>query len=64
MLKVLVPVDGSSNSRHAVRHVVGAFQSNPAMDIHLLNVQPPFSRYIARFVDRKTIKDVQNEAGR
>ena len=62
MLKVLVPVDGSSNSRHAVRHVVGAFQSNPAMDIHLLNVQPPFSRYIARFVDRKTIKDVQNEA--
>lgn len=61
MLKVLVPVDGSSNSRHAVRHVVSEFQSNPAIDIHLLNVQPPFSRYISRFVDRKTIKDVQNE---
>ena len=61
MLKILVPVDGSSNSRHAVRHVVSEFHSNPAIDIHLLNVQPPFSRYISRFVDRKTIKDVQNE---
>ncbi len=61
MMKVLVPVDGSSNSRHAVRHVVSEFQSNPAMDIHLLNVQPPFSRYISRFVDRKTIKAAHNE---
>ena len=42
MLKGLVPVDGSSNSRHAVRHVLGEFKSNPAMDIHLLNVQPRF----------------------
>jgi len=61
MLKVLFPVDGSSNSRHAVRYVVSEFQSNPAMDIHLLNVQRPFSRYIARFVDRKDIKAMHNE---
>lgn len=62
MLKVLVPVDGSSNSLHAVRHVLGEFRSNPAMDIHLLNVQPPFSRYITRFVDRKAVSEVHHEA--
>ena len=62
MLKVLVPVDGSSNSQHALRHVLGEFKSNPAMDIHLLNVQPPFSRYITRFVDRKAVNEVHHEA--
>ena len=62
MLKVLVPVDGSSNSQHAVRHVLREFKSNPAMDIHLLNVQPPFSRYITRFVDRQAVKALHHEA--
>ena len=62
MLKVLVPVDGSSNSQHAVRHVLREFKSNPAMDIHLLNVQPPFSRYITRFVDRSAVNAVHHEA--
>jgi len=62
MLKVLVPVDGSCNSQHAVRHVLGEFRSNPAMDIHLLNVQPPFSRYVTRFVDRKAVSAAHYEA--
>lgn len=62
MLKVLVPIDGSSNSQHAVRHVLREFRSNPAMDIHLLNVQPPFSRYITRWVDRKAVNEVHAEA--
>lgn len=55
MLKVLVPVDGSSNSLHAVRHVLSEFRRNPAIDIHLLNVQPPFSRNVTRWIDRKTV---------
>ena len=62
MLKILVPVDGSSNSQHAVRHVLREFRSNPAMDIHLLNVQPPFTRYITRWVDRKAVNEVHAEA--
>jgi len=62
MLKILVPVDGSSSSRHAVWHVLREFRSNPAMDIHLLNVQPAFSRYITRFVDRKAVNEVHHEA--
>ena len=53
MLRILVPVDGSSNSLHAVRHVVNEFMKNTALEIHLLNVQAPFSQYIARFVSRK-----------
>ena len=62
MLKVLVPVDGSSNSQHALRYVLDEFKNNPTMDIHLLNVQPPFSRHVTRFVDRKTVNEVHHEA--
>lgn len=54
MLTVLVPVDGSRNSEYAVRHVVNESLANPAMEIHLLNVQPPFSRHISQFIDRAT----------
>ena len=57
MLKVLIPVDGSQNCRFAVQHVIKDFMNNTAMEIHLLNVQPPFSREIARFVSRKSLHD-------
>jgi len=57
MLKVLIPVDGSRNCQFAVKHVIKEFMNNTAMEIHLLNVQPPFSRYIARFVSRKSLHD-------
>ena len=53
MLRVLVPVDGSRNSEYALRHVVNEFMKNSKMEIHLLNVQPPFSRHIAQFIGRK-----------
>lgn len=62
MLKVLVPVDDSVNSLHAVRHVLGEFQRNPAIDIHLLNVQPPFSNNVKRWIDRQTINEAHLEA--
>ncbi len=52
MLKILVPLDGSSNSLHAVRHVINEFMKNRALETHLLNVQAPFSQYISRFVSR------------
>jgi nucleotide-binding universal stress UspA family protein len=62
MLKVLVPVDGSSNSLQAVRHVLIESRRNPAIDIHLLNVQPPFSGNVTRWIDRKTINEAHVEA--
>ena len=53
MLKVLVPVDGSPNSQHAVRHVIKEFAKDRDMEVHLLNIQTPFSRHIAQFASRK-----------
>jgi len=62
VLKVLVPVDGSSNSLHAVRHVLRELKRNPAIDIHLLNVQAPYPRRITRWVNRKAVNEAQREA--
>ncbi len=61
MVKVLIPVDGSRNCRFAVQHVVKEFMNNTAMEIHLLNVQPPFSREIARFVSGKILRDYHRD---
>ena len=52
MLKVLVPVDGSSNCLHAVRHVIGEYQRHYELELHLLNVQPRLTRHVARFLRR------------
>lgn len=54
MLRVLIPVDGSRNSEFALRHVINEFMRDSAMEIHLLNVQPSFSRHISQFVGKKT----------
>ena len=40
-LKILVPVDGSLPSLRAVQHVVDLVQRGLAVEVHLLNVQPP-----------------------
>jgi nucleotide-binding universal stress UspA family protein len=53
MKRILIPVDGSPNSEFAVRHVVASFLKDPAMEVHLLNVQPPLSQHIAQFVSRR-----------
>ena len=62
MTKVLVPVDGSGNSLHAVRHVPREFRRNPSIEIHLLNVQSPFSGYVRRWIDRKSTNEAHVEA--
>lgn len=61
MLKILVPVDGSRNCHFAVKHVIKEFMNNTAMEIHLLNIQPPFSSYVARFVSRKDLRDYHRD---
>ena len=61
MLKILVPVDGSRNCQFAVKQVIKEFMNNTAMEIHLLNVQSPFSRDIARFVSRKSLHDYHHD---
>lgn len=42
MIKLLVPVDGSEPAQRAVEHAIGfAANSRQAVELHLLNVQPP-----------------------
>ena len=59
--KVLVPVDSSRNAQYAVRHVLNEFMKNSAMEIHLLNVQAPFSRYISRFSGKRNRESLHRE---
>ena len=61
ILKILVPIDGSRSSRLAVPHVIREFQKNKALEIHLLNVQPPLSWHIARFVSKKSREQFHRE---
>jgi len=61
MDKVLVPVDGSHNAHLAALHVVNEFRKNAALEVHLLNVQHPFSKQVTRFVSHK-IRDSYHQA--
>ena len=63
MLKILVPVDGSPNGQYAARHVIKEYLKNRAMEIHLLNVQPPLLADIARFISRKNRADFHRDTG-
>ena len=56
MMKILIPVDGSSSSLYAARHVAAEMLRDPAMEIHLLSVQGRFSRHIAQFLNRKDLE--------
>ena len=63
MIRILVPVDASPNARRAVRHVVAEFHKRSATEIHLLNIQPPFSRHVAQFASRRNRAAYHREQG-
>jgi nucleotide-binding universal stress UspA family protein len=50
MATLLLPCDGTPHALLAVRHAVAAFRRGEAKAVHLLNVQRPFSAYVARHV--------------
>lgn len=52
MLRILVPVDGSPNALHAVRHAIAEYRRHHELEFHLFNVQPSLSRHVARFLAR------------
>jgi nucleotide-binding universal stress UspA family protein len=56
MLKALVPVDGSNNSLCAVRHAIKLVQDREPLEIHLLNVQPPFHGDVTSFVAKDDVQ--------
>jgi nucleotide-binding universal stress UspA family protein len=55
--KVLVPVDGSVNSLHAVDFVIKAIAEGRSMEVHLLNVQPQIVSGHARMYLKKELID-------
>lgn len=63
MLKALVPVDGSENADRAVRHVVKLIKDGEPIEVHLINVQPPFHGDVTTFVGKKTVEDYHREEG-
>jgi nucleotide-binding universal stress UspA family protein len=63
MRNLLIVVDGPGQAEAAARRVALLARSEEIGAIHLLSVQPPFSRYIARFLDRATIRSFQRDEG-
>ena len=61
MKRVLVPI-GDRNAAVAVRHVIQEFLRQPDLEIHVLNVQRPFSRHVSQFVRRKDRDDFHRES--
>ncbi|WP_423222067.1 universal stress protein [Ideonella lacteola] len=57
MLRVLVPVDNSTNALRAVRHAMAEYQRDHQLELHLLNVQPTLSQHVARFLSRRDRSD-------
>lgn len=63
MNRILLPVDRSPNSQNAVRRAVAEFMNDASAEIHLINVRPPFSMYIARFLSRKDLANYHRDEG-
>ena len=61
MDKILVPVRGSANCEAAIQHVIRLFMNNTALEIHLLNVQPPFRTDVSRFIRKHERDDFHRE---
>lgn len=64
-MNILLPVDGSENSLHAVRHVIalkGAYRD--PVGVNLLNVQSPvISGAVKMFISQQQLNDYYREEG-
>jgi nucleotide-binding universal stress UspA family protein len=63
MHKVLVAVDGSQPSEHAVEHLIDLTGRGGRSEVHLLNVQPPIPGDVRRFVTQDMIDTYHREEG-
>ncbi|MDO8376638.1 MAG: universal stress protein, partial [Aquabacterium sp.] len=62
--RVLLAVDGSDYSAHAVQHLLALRQelrAPEAMELHLVNVQRPISGNVASFVDSQSLNEYHHE---
>ena len=63
LLKILVPVDGSVASLQAVQHVVELALRGLALELHLLNVQPPVRGAAAMLIARAELDAYHRDEG-
>ena len=63
MQRALLAVSGSTCSLSAVRHVIRLVRYGEHLELHLLNVQPPFRLNVSMFVGAATIRDFHQEQG-
>ncbi|HEY8025441.1 MAG TPA: universal stress protein [Burkholderiaceae bacterium] len=64
MRKILVPLDGSDNSRRALLFAIGLAQDNPLIELLLLNVQPSIESALVReFISTELINKHYYEQG-
>ena len=64
MLKILIPVDGSSHSERAVKQVLELADSGAKLEITLLNVQVPIaSGHVRMFISQDEVNSYHQDEG-
>jgi nucleotide-binding universal stress UspA family protein len=63
MRRLLIVIDGPRQGEAVARRVALLARRERIGAIHLINVQPPMSGYVARFLPRATIRSFQREEG-
>jgi nucleotide-binding universal stress UspA family protein len=61
MRRILIPVGGTRNDVFAAQAVIKRFMNDTAIEVHLVNVQMPFSADVARFSSRRSRHDYHRE---
>jgi nucleotide-binding universal stress UspA family protein len=64
MQQLLLPCDDSANALLAAREAIKEFRLDPALRIHLLNVQTPFPAHIANHLGREDRSEFHQEHAR
>lgn len=62
MNAILVPIGSTSEAVRAAERVIARYRAEP-VDVHLINVQHPLPRHVARFFPRSELKDFHHDAG-
>jgi len=59
MRKILVPVDASESAQHAARYAATLASDNPAVQLHVLNVQEPLEVRAHAYLTQQEAKSIQ-----
>ena len=60
MRKILVPVDASESALHAAKYAIVLANDNPAIQLHVLNVQEPFEGRTHAYLSHQEAKLIQS----